>query len=146
MILLKFTIRRFFSVLRLQPKCFIFLTEMSKFKKILTILLALIYIAHVYSRLVHTPPIYIHAALGSTRKTIEINSEKKHVSFILHRRHLPLVKKIELGKLYPSLLQEKSFLIYSQKPIVVSFFSLIHTDSSDLTSFPNKAPPIFDLI
>ncbi len=140
----------FFSVyhftLRFHPKKFIFFLEMGKFKKILLVILALIYVTHVYSRLVHTPPIYLPLSAGSSKCTLDNNSGKYSSSFILHRRHLPLIKKVEVGKLYPSLLHEKLYLVYSQKPIIISSLSLLIINSSYLHSFPNKAPPLFNLI
>jgi len=140
----------FFSVyhftLRFHPKKFIFFLEMGKFKKILLVILALIYVTHVYSRLVHTPPIYLPLSAGSSKCTLDNNFGKYSSSFILHRRHLPLIKKVEVGKLYPTLLQENISLLYSNKPIVVCIFSLVHFNLFDLNSFHNKAPPLFNLI
>lgn len=110
-------------------------------KKILLSFLMLIYLTHVYSRLVHTPPLYVIAS-SNVEKTVgenEQNSAPK--SFILHRRHLPLTKKIEIGKLYPHLNASLTFTTLVK-------VNLIHTISTDYPiRFPfiglksNKAPP-----
>lgn len=114
---------------------------MSKSKKIFFIILAFIYLAHVYSRLVHTPPIYLYVSSKSAKSEIECNSDKKLKSFILHRRHLPLIKKIEVGKLYPTILSEKFFLIRSQNILTITSLTNIEYTPNELLVLSNKAPP-----
>lgn len=101
----------------------------------------LIYLTHVYSRLVHTPPIYLSASSNS-EKYIQENCKKSvSNSFILHRRHLPLVKKIEIGKLYPHL----NAYICLTSIIKVYLIPINSTKKSLRSPFfeneSNKAPP-----
>lgn len=116
---------------------------MSNLRKILLIILALIYVTHVYSRLVHTPPIYIHVALGSTACSIDEASNKHTKSFILHRRHLPLLKKIEIGKLYPVLLIEQFSNSYLSNSLSHFYSTEINYNPSNSVTFSNKAPPAY---
>jgi hypothetical protein len=64
----------------------------------------LVYLTHVYSRLVHTPPIYVTTSSKSENTVDENEKNAAKKSFVLHRRHLPLTKKIEVSKLYPHLI------------------------------------------
>jgi len=114
---------------------------MSKFKKILTVFLALIYITHVYSRLIHTPPIFLKISFGTSEQISEINSSKSQNSFILHRRHLPLVKKIELSKLFSILFHDGSSRGKLDGNDVLGFPLIINYESSVLLTLSNKAPP-----
>lgn len=115
---------------------------MGKFRKILLVILALIYVTHVYSRLVHTPPIYIVTS-GSTDCSIDETSNKHSKSFILHRRHLPLIKKIEIGKLYPVLLIEQFSNSYLSKLFSHFRSTEINHNSSEQITYTNKSPPAF---
>jgi hypothetical protein len=101
----------------------------------------LVYLTHVYSRLVHTPPIYVTAFPRSSQTIDENEKNGAKESFILHRRHIPLTKKIEIGKLYPHL---NAFV--SCKPIVEELFIKIDYPHQSLKSLlieycSNKAPP-----
>ncbi|MDP2038065.1 MAG: hypothetical protein Q8L04_11830 [Ignavibacteria bacterium] len=114
---------------------------MTRFKKILTVFLALVYITHVYSRLIHTPPIFLKFSFGTSQQISETNSSKSQNSFILNRRHLPLVKKIELGKLFSILFQDGFSRGKLDGNDVHEFPLIINYKSSVLLTLTNKAPP-----
>jgi len=102
----------------------------------------LVYLTHVYSRLVHTPPIYVTTSAKSEQTVDEKEKNAANKSFILHRRHLPLSKNIEVSKLYPHF---SSIII--GKPSVEASLIKINSPIASLASFlkehrSNKAPPV----
>lgn len=102
----------------------------------------LIYLTHVYSRLVHTPPIYLNATSKSEQTVDENGKNEANKSFILHRRHLPLTKTIEINKLYP---HHNAF--NNCTPVVEELLVKLNPPNESLQSFiiehhSNKAPPI----
>ncbi len=131
----------FYFTLRFLFKSHIFLIVMNKFKKILIVFLAIIYITHVYSRLIHTPPIFLKISFNTFPQISETNFSKSQNSFILPRRHLPLVKKIELGKLFPLLFQDSFSHGKLDGNDVYEFPLIINYKSSILFTLSNKAPP-----
>lgn len=112
-------------------------------RHIFFILLSLVYLGNCYNRLIYTPPVYLHTALGVTQDDQITKFTQTAKSFIPHRRHLPLTKKIEIGKLYAIKDYQKSSLnLYRVFTIIEYHFSTNYI--SPLKFLPNnKAPPFF---
>jgi hypothetical protein len=115
---------------------------MKRFQKIFLFFLALIYITHTYSRLVHTPPIYVIVSCGESQKLYDNFGKKSKNAFILHLRHLPLTKKLVSEKLHPFVNPEHNYLESTRKS-VYQFHELYKYYNSPLSNnLHNKAPPI----
>lgn len=116
---------------------------MKTIRQILLLFLALIYATHCYSRLVHTPPIYITVSTGISSKSVIQNNLGQKKSFILHRRHLPLTKKLEIGKLYPTLNYSNSNTSIYQNSVSLHYHLDILYSLSFSNLLNNKAPPFY---
>lgn len=114
---------------------------MKRIEKILLSLLVLIYLTHTYSRLVYKYPAHLAVSSGESQIVNGNSSGTLKKANIFHRRHLPLTKKVETGKLYPV---NKSD-VYNRKPFRAYFTTSLELNIKYRYPFTrlynNKAPP-----
>lgn len=115
---------------------------MKPLRKILLTFFALIYLTHVYNRLLFTPPIFIYVSFNQDADKIEHCDGKNSSSFILARRHLPSTKQVESNKLYPVVIKSKSPNIFDYTKFTFHSVSFISCKKAKFKSHTNKAPPV----
>jgi len=115
---------------------------MKRFEKILLSLLILLYLTNAYGSLVYSAASGFSFQRGIDQESvIKSKNPSNHKSHIFNRRHLPLTKKLEIGKHFPLLNEDFNCKRLYDEPFTLLLSADRNCDSL-VRDFPcNKAPP-----